>query len=103
MRRIGLILTAAAMLVGMSAGADKTYTGVVSDAMCGAKHMGGSAKDCVVGCVKGGSDYALVVGDKVYKLKGQTDKLKDYAGDKVTVKGTQSGDTITVASVAAAK
>ena len=47
----------------------QSLTGTVSDAMCGAKHMQeGSAADCTRVCVKGGSKYALVVGDKVYTL-----------------------------------
>jgi hypothetical protein len=49
--------------------------------------------------VKGGSDYALVVGKKVYTLKGDKSELDKYAGEKVTVKGTVSGDTLTAQSV----
>ena len=51
--------------------ADKpqTFTGKVSDAMCGAEHMmAGDAAACVRACVNKGSKYALVVGDKVYAL-----------------------------------
>ncbi len=49
-----------------------TLTGVVTDSMCGASHMmpGKSAAECTRECVKGGSDYALLVGKKVYTLKG---------------------------------
>lgn len=84
------------------AGKETTLTGEVSDSMCGAKHMmpGKSAADCTRECVKGGSDYALVVGKKVYTLKGDKSELDKYAGEKVTVKGTVSGDTVTAQSVA---
>jgi hypothetical protein len=85
-------------------GKETTLTGQVSDTMCGAKHMmpGKSAADCTRECVKGGSDYALVVGEKVYTLKGDKSELDKYAGEKVTVKGTVSGDTVTAQSVAPA-
>jgi hypothetical protein len=33
----------------------KTYTGWVSDAHCGAAHVGGKNADCVRKCVKGGA------------------------------------------------
>ena len=83
----------------------KTLTGVTSDSMCGAKHMAKdkSAADCTRECVKSGSDYALVVGEKVYTLKGNAADLDKYAGEQVTVKGTVSGNTITAESVTAAK
>lgn len=83
------------------AGKETTLTGQVSDTMCGADHMmpGKSAAECTRECVKGGSDYALVVGKKVYTLKGDKSELDKYAGEKVTVKGTVSGDTVTAQSV----
>ena len=48
-----------------AAGKTQTMTGQVSDAMCGAKHQMGTPADCARSCVKHGSKYALVVGDKV--------------------------------------
>ena len=95
-------------LVSMAAAASEKFTGEVSDSMCGAKHaMSGSNVECARACVKKGSSYALVVGDKVLTLKtddkaamAELDKL---AGAKATVAGTADGDTITVTSVSAAK
>ena len=54
----------------------KTFTGVVSDNMCGKQHMANdkSAAQCTRECVKAGSDYALVVGDKVYTLKARMNR-----------------------------
>jgi hypothetical protein len=86
----------------------KTFTGTVSDAMCGAKHMmEGDDVRCLRVCVQKGSKYALVVGDKVYTLD-TTDKtalalLDELADKKATVKGSADGDTIEVSSVKAAK
>jgi hypothetical protein len=50
-----------------------------------------------------GRDHNKAVGDKVYKLKGAADQLKQYAGAKVTVSGEVKGDTVRVAKVAPAK
>jgi hypothetical protein len=84
--------------------ASQTLTGTVSDAMCGKKHMtqGESAAQCTRECVKSGSDYALVVGDKVYTLKGDKTAIDKFAGANVVVTGKLSGSTVTMASIKAA-
>jgi hypothetical protein len=107
-RNAGILLLSLTMIVGLSVStafaAGKTYTGTVSDAMCGAKHMGPAA-ECTRGCVKKGSKYSLVVGDKVYTLdtsdKAALDTLDKQAGAKATVTGTEKDNTITVTSVKA--
>ena len=83
----------------------KTLTGIVSDTMCGAKHMmpGTSAADCTRACVKQGSSYALVVGKQVYTLKGDKDQLNKVAGQQVKVTGNVTGDTIEATSIEPAK
>src|SRR5258708_9156866 len=74
--RIATAVLALQMLIGLTsvpalaAGKSETLTGEVSDAMCGAKHeMQGKAADCTRACMKHGSKYALVVGDKFYTLE----------------------------------
>jgi len=109
-RNAGLLVATLLMIAGLTVSsafaAGKTYTGTVSDAMCGAKHaMPGAAAECTRGCVSKGSKYALVVGDKVYTLE-TTDKatlatLDKQAGAKATVTGTEKDNTITVSSVKA--
>lgn len=100
-----------ASLVGswaLAAGKPQTFTGKVSDAMCGSSHMmGGDAAACVRACVNKGSKYALVAGDKVYALEtsdkaalAQLDKLADQ---QANVTGEATGDSIAVLSVAPAK
>ncbi len=101
-----LMLVGMAAVPALAAGKSRTLTGEVSDAMCGAKHeMPGSAGECTRGCMKHGSKYALVVGDKVYTLetsdKTALDKLNDLAGAKARVTGEVDGTTINVKSVAA--
>jgi len=98
----------AALIPASFATKAETFTGTVSDAMCGAKHMmEGDAAACLRACVQKGSKYALVVGDKVYTLdtkdKATLDKLDKLGTAKATVKGEANGDTIEVSSVAAAK
>jgi len=80
-----------------------SWTGTVSDSMCGAKHAHASAEAaaCVAKCVSGGSKYVLVSHGKVYQVDNQ-DAFKDYAGKRVTVTGSVSGDAITVEKVEAA-
>jgi hypothetical protein len=110
--RIATAILGMQMLIGLAAvpalaaGKSQTLTGEVSDAMCGAKHeMPGKAAECTRVCMKHGSQYALVVGDKVYTLttsdKAALDKLNDLAGAKAKVTGEVDGTTIAVKSVAA--
>ena len=97
----GLILTASLAV----AQAAKSLTGTVSDSMCGKTHMmkGETAAQCTRECVKSGSDFALVVGDKVYVLKGDKTAIDKFAGANVIVKGKVSGSTMTMESIKAAK
>src|SRR5260370_38975488 len=73
---------------GMAAGNTQTFTGKVSDGMCGATHMekGIDPADCVRACVQKGAKYALVVGDKVYALdtsdKAALDELNKLAWEQ---------------------
>ena len=103
---LGMQLLAGLAIPALAAGKSQTFTGEVSDAMCGAKHqMPGKAAECTRACIQHGSKYALVVGDKVYTLetsdKAALDKLNDLAGAKAKVTGDVDGTTITVKSVAA--
>jgi hypothetical protein len=97
-----LILLAGALALSA---APQTFTGVITDAMCGKDHaMMGVKPDakCVTACVKDGSKYALIVGDNVYELSDQKTPEK-FAAQKVKVTGTLDGKTIQVQSIAAAK
>jgi hypothetical protein len=109
--KLGFVLLALLLAASLSTAAfaaGKSFTGKVSDSMCGAKHMeSGDDASCTRTCVSKGSKYALVVGDKVYTLE-TTDKaalatLDKQAGAKATVTGTEKDNTITVSSVKAAQ
>jgi len=111
--RTGIIVLFSIVAICLSVSAalaagGKTFTGTVSDAMCGAKHMmAGNDASCTRACAGKGSKYALVVGDKVYTLetsdKAALDTLDKQAGAKVTVTGTEKDNTITVSKVTAVK
>ena len=103
-----VMVTAAFTLIAFTTaapqGKQSTLTGKVTDVACGAEHKmkNMSAADCARACAKK-SGWALVVGDKVYKLQGHAEDFDKYAAENVTVKGTLSGDTMMVTSVAPAK
>lgn len=101
---IAAAFTLIAFATASPQGNQTTLTGKVSDAACGATHKmkNMSEADCARACAKK-AGYALVVGDKVYKLQGHDEDFDKYAAENVTVKGTLNGDTVTVASVAPAK
>lgn len=97
-----------ALSSAIAANKPQAFTGKVSDAMCGANHMmAGEASECTRACVRKGSKYALVVGDKVYTLdtsdKTALDKLDKLAGQQAKVTGEATGDSIAVATVTTAK
>lgn len=101
-----LVLAAAFVLAGVTTlrAATMTLEGTVSDAKCGAKHMMKDAAACTKACVDKGSDYALVVGDKVYTLKTSSaaDKMElgKLAGKMAKVMGDVTGENVMVTSVA---
>ena len=107
-RKLSLIAVLfAAAIVALAAAKPQTFTGEVSDSMCGAKHMMDNKAECTRTCVNKGSNYALVVGDKVYTLnttnKAALDQLNTLAGSQAKVTGTANGDAIEVSKVSAAK
>jgi len=95
-----------ALLLG-AANQKQTFTGVITDTMCGADHSAMGVKPdakCVRECVKNGSKYALAVGEKVYTLSDQQTPEK-FAAQKVKVTGTldPGSDVIAVDKIEAAK
>jgi hypothetical protein len=90
MKRITMAIWLTAALTASAA--DQTFTGVVTDSMCGADHatmkIAPDAK-CVRECLKLGGNvkYALFDGKNVYKLSDQATPAK-FAGQRVKVTGT---------------
>lgn len=102
--KLTLSLAAALTLGAMGLlGADQSWTGTISDSMCGASHGSNPAKQCTLGCIKKGAKYVVVVGDKVYTVANQNAPgLMKYAGENVKVTGKMNGDTITVKKISKA-
>ena len=90
----------AALAIGISATAMAAdFKGYVEDTACSTMPAMKADVECAKKCVKEGSPAVLVMADgKIYKIANQ-DKIKEHAGETVTVSGSLKDDTITVASV----
>jgi len=96
-----LVLCAAALTFA----GDSSWTGYISDSMCGAKGANEKHADCAAKCVKEhGAKYVFVndADKKVYAIDAQ-DKVAAHAGHHVTVKGTVDGDSLKLTSIEMAK
>ena len=121
-RWLGIFLAGCAALVQAGSGVRAqqqnnqpiAYTGEITDTICagGGSHAAmmskdgtKTPKDCVLQCVKDGSKFVLVIVNPraVYDLDDQ-EKVRDYAGEKVTIVGTYDGPskTIHIVSIMAA-
>jgi len=95
--------------------AEKTWSGKISDSMCGADHSAmtkehqkegqvpaqsaQSDKDheCTLACVKSGGKYVFVTGGKVYDIENQDfAELQGHAGHTVKLTGQMSADAKTI-------
>ena len=98
MKKMNVTMLAAALMLGGAMLKADTISGVVTDTMCGMNHNGKPAEKCTAGCVKKGSTLSLVVGDKVYEMKGKTEGMEALGGATVKVNGKIDGKTLEVAS-----
>lgn len=95
-KKLAMAMFALLVLACLTWAAPKSWTGTVSDDMCGkTRHDMACVEKCVAG---GNAKYILVSKDKIYTLQPQ-DKFKGLGGRQVKVTGTLSGDAITVESV----
>jgi hypothetical protein len=92
------LLTIAALATA-AFGADQTFTGVITDTMCGKAHgmkPGQPDDQCIAMCMKGSSSqYALYDGTTVLRLSDQKTPAK-FAAKKVKVTGTLNEKTKTI-------
>jgi len=101
----------AVLASGSASAAPGTWTGSISDSSCGASHDAmtehgkkASDKQCTEMCIMKGAKYIFVNDGKVLIIKNQDlAALKQYAGDRVTITGDLTGDTITISKIAPAK
>jgi hypothetical protein len=100
MKRIVSLVVLAAGFSFTAIAAD--ITGYVIDQMCSSKAAMRGNAECATKCIKGGSPAVLVTDEgKIYQISNQA-KVIPQAGQKVTVTGKMSGDTITVDKIAKA-
>jgi hypothetical protein len=89
---------------------EKTWTGKISDSMCGFDHtamtkehqkegqLPGAARsdkdrECTLACVKSGGKYVFVAGRKVYEIENQDSAaLQEHAGHTVKLTGEMNAD-----------
>jgi hypothetical protein len=92
---LACVLAAGFSTVAMAA----EFKGYIIDEQCSTKAaMKGNAA-CADKCIKGGSAAVLVTDEgKVFKIADQA-KVIPMAGKQVTIMGSMTGDTITVASI----
>lgn len=105
------VLMAAAILFATAPAlmaAEKTWSGVLSDAKCHGKHskdehgatMAGD-HECATKCVAGGEKHVFVSSGKTYQIANQDfADLKAHEGHKVALTGEMKGDSITVSKIA---
>jgi len=109
MKRLAIAVIVSMLGAVSAIAADQTWTGTISDSMCGAKHNTSaehgakkmSDRDCVLACVKDhGAKYVFVSGGNVYNLSNQDfGTLQEHAGHTVKLTGEMNGDTITVSKI----
>jgi hypothetical protein len=105
-----LTLSLATIVLFMTAApfaAEQTWTGQISDSICGAKHEEAAEgqgklpdRECTQACVRGGSKYVLVSNGKVLPIANQDHKdLATHAGHTVKLTGELKGASITVSKI----
>jgi len=77
------------------------YSGVITDAHCGPKHSdsGKGASECARMCVRNGSRYTIVDGDKKYEVVGNVAEFDEFAGQRVNLIAQLHGNTLKVISI----
>lgn len=98
--RVLFCFSAALLVAHLAVAASSTWTGEISDSMCGKDHSmmagGGkppNAKECTLECVKAGSKFVFITQGKVYEISNQDlPALKTFAGNKVRLSGEMQSD-----------
>lgn len=108
MKRAMLCTVALLFAAGLTVAQDAkkgSWSGVVTNDMCGAKDASAAKAECTKTCVKEhGAKYALYnPSDKKLYVLEPADKISGHEGHNVTIKGTLDGDTIHVDSLTMAK
>jgi hypothetical protein len=106
MKRMFLALAAMTLVAVAPIGAE-TWTGTITDSMCGVKHSAekhaGKAADhaaCVKKCIDGGGSYVFVAANKLHQIANQDfAALKTHAGQQVVLTGEMKNDKIVISKI----
>jgi hypothetical protein len=104
---VGVILLLASLGAASAPDDVQTWTGRISDSICGVKHepvegVAMSDKECTLATVRGGSKFVFVMHEKVYAIANQDQPdLVTFAGDAVTLTGRMKDNVITVTKIVA--
>jgi hypothetical protein len=103
--KTGMALITLVLAAFPAIAAEQTVKRVVSDSMCGRKHMMPGKTDavCTRECIKANSKYALVTADKIYTRQAPPAELDKLAGKQVQVTGDVEGTSLKVTKITAAK
>ena len=114
MKKISMSVMSLLLGFTMTQAAEKTWTGKISDNMCGASHkamIAGHQKagemskqsekdadhDCTLACVKQGGKYVFVSQGKVFEISNQNlPALEEHAGHSVKLSGELAADGKTI-------
>lgn len=100
-----LYLVTAIQSMPQSAAPDVSLTGTVSCSVSLAKHSVPKLKiytrlSCTDYCITNlGASFVLVVGNETYKLEGDRNQIRKFAGGEATVRGTIQGGTFKVSTI----
>jgi hypothetical protein len=99
------LLFVGGLAVAQDSGKQGSWSGVVTNDMCGAKDASAAKAECTKTCVKEhGAKYALYnPADKKLYVLDPADKIQGHEGHNVTIKGTLDGNTIHVDTLTMAK
>ena len=93
MKSLVLAVVASVACVTSVVGAEQTWTGTISDRMCGASHMADehgkkmTDRECALACKAKGAAFVLVSDGKIYKLWNHDVDVQAHAGQTVTLTG----------------
>ena len=106
---VSFVVTIVALALASAAprAAEQTWTGQISDSLCGAKHEEAAEgqgkmpdRDCTLACVRGGSKFVLMSDGRMYQIANQdVADPKTHAGHKVKITGEMKNNAIVVSKI----
>ena len=109
--RSSLVVIVVALASVAPRAAEQTWTGQISDSLCGAKHEEAAEgqgkmpeRDCTLACVRGGSKFVLLADGKILQIANQDlADLKTHAGAQVRITGEMKDNAIVVSKIETVK